>query len=82
MRHLRGRCRNRARMTMTTVPCAPCSLTLVSRLGGPLLLPQVAVVEAMKMRNILRADVEGVVASVEAAAGSVVGADQVVVRFE
>ncbi len=69
-------------MTMATVPCAFCSSTLVPRLGGPLLLPQVAVVEAMKMRNVLRADVEGVVASVEAAAGSVVGADQVVVRFE
>lgn len=45
-------------------------------------LLQVAVVEAMKMRNVLRTDVEGVVASVEATAGSVVGADQVVVRFE
>lgn len=49
---------------------------------GPLFMPQVAVVNAMKMSNVLRSDAEGVVASVEAAAGSVVGADQVIVRFQ
>jgi propionyl-CoA carboxylase alpha chain len=43
---------------------------------------QVAVVEAMKMRNVLRADVDGVVKSVEARAGSVVAADQIIVILE
>lgn len=43
---------------------------------------QVAVVEAMKMRNVLRAELEGVVASVEAQKGAVLAADQVIVRFE
>jgi biotin carboxyl carrier protein len=36
----------------------------------------------MKMRNVLRAAVEGVVKSVEAATGAVVAADQPIVRFE
>ena len=40
-----------------------------------------AVVEAMKMRNVLRAAVEGVVKSVEAL-GGVVAAGQPIVRFE
>jgi len=43
---------------------------------------ELAVVEAMKMRNILRAEREGTVASVEASPGSKVAADQVVVRLE
>lgn len=42
----------------------------------------VAVVEAMKMRNVLRAEVEGVVAAVEAAPGDTVAADQVLLRFD
>ena len=54
--------------------------------AGSLHLPslrpaQVAVVEAMKMRNVLRAAVEGVVKSVEAL-GGVVAAGQPIVRFE
>ena len=48
----------------------------------PALPAQVAVVEAMKMRNVLRAAVEGVVKSVEVAAGAVVAPDQPIVRFE
>lgn len=43
---------------------------------------QVAVVEAMKMRNVLRAEVAGVVAAVEAGQGEVLGADQVIVRLQ
>lgn len=43
---------------------------------------QVAIVEAMKMRNVLRADVDGVVESVQAEAGSIVAADQVIVMLE
>ncbi|EFN58393.1 hypothetical protein CHLNCDRAFT_55993 [Chlorella variabilis] len=43
---------------------------------------EVAVVEAMKMQNVLKANVDGVVKSVEADAGAVVAADQVIVRFE
>ncbi|KAK2079800.1 hypothetical protein QBZ16_002195 [Prototheca wickerhamii] len=42
----------------------------------------VAVVEAMKMRNVLHAEVEGVVASVEVKPGSTVAADEVIVFFE
>lgn len=43
---------------------------------------EVAVVEAMKMRNSLKAGVHATVASVEVQAGGVVAADQVIVRFE
>ncbi|KAI7845174.1 hypothetical protein COHA_001219 [Chlorella ohadii] len=43
---------------------------------------EVAVVEAMKMRNVLRAEVAGVVAAVEAGQGEVLGADQVIVRLQ
>jgi propionyl-CoA carboxylase alpha chain len=43
---------------------------------------EVAVVEAMKMRNVLRAEVAGVVAAVEACQGDVLGADQVIVRLQ
>ncbi|KAL4458176.1 hypothetical protein ABPG75_013041 [Micractinium tetrahymenae] len=62
----------------------PGTLVSIGVLPGQHVNPgdEVAVVEAMKMRNSLRADLEGVVASVEAAAGSVVGADQVIVRFQ
>ena len=34
------------------------------------------------MRNVLRAEVAGLVASVEAREGEVLGADQVIVRLE
>eukprot|EP00887_Chlorella_sp_A99_P006194 scaffold3.g6194.t1 len=43
---------------------------------------ELVVVEAMKMRNSLKAGVAARVAAVEAVAGSVVTADQVIVRFE
>lgn len=36
----------------------------------------------MKMRNVLRAEVAGVVAAVEARQGDVLGADQVIARLE
>jgi biotin carboxyl carrier protein len=42
----------------------------------------VAVVEAMKMRNVLRAAGAGRVAVVAAAAGRSVAADQLIVRLE
>jgi propionyl-CoA carboxylase alpha chain len=41
----------------------------------------VAVIEAMKMQNIIRAERDGVVATVGAAAGDSVAADQVLVEF-
>ncbi|KAL4856779.1 Propionyl-CoA carboxylase alpha chain [Chlorella vulgaris] len=43
---------------------------------------EVAVVEAMKMRNVLRAEVDGVVGAVEAEAGAVVAADQVILKAD
>lgn len=43
---------------------------------------EVAVVEAMKMRNVLRAGSAGRVAAVDCQAGGSVAADQVIVRFE
>jgi propionyl-CoA carboxylase alpha chain len=43
---------------------------------------EVAVVEAMKMRNVLRAEVEGRVIEVGGKEGSTVAADEVLVRFE
>lgn len=42
----------------------------------------VAVVEAMKMRNVLKSDVAGKVKAVRVAAGDVVRADTVIVEFE
>jgi propionyl-CoA carboxylase alpha chain len=47
------------------------------RAGEPL-----AVVEAMKMENVLRAERDGRVARILAAAGESVGADQVILEFE
>ncbi len=41
-----------------------------------------AVVEAMKMENILRAERDGTVAKVEAAAGDTLQVDQVIIEFE
>ncbi|MGE3866703.1 MAG: biotin/lipoyl-containing protein, partial [Hyphomonadaceae bacterium] len=41
----------------------------------------VAVVEAMKMQNIIRAERDGVVAKVEVAAGASVAADEVLVEL-
>jgi propionyl-CoA carboxylase alpha chain len=43
---------------------------------------EVAVVEAMKMENILRAERPGVVKSVNAGAGDSLAADQIIVEFE
>jgi propionyl-CoA carboxylase alpha chain len=43
---------------------------------------EIAVVEAMKMENILRAERAGVVKSVNAAQGASLAADQVIVEFE
>ncbi len=41
-----------------------------------------AVVEAMKMENILRAERDGIIAKVEAAAGDSLQVDQVIIEFE
>ncbi|KAK9808836.1 hypothetical protein WJX72_004705 [[Myrmecia] bisecta] len=43
---------------------------------------EVAVVEAMKMRNVLRAERAGRIKSVEAQAGAVLAADQIIIHFE
>lgn len=43
---------------------------------------ELAVVEAMKMRNVLKAEIAGKVIEVAENAGSTVAADQVIVRFE
>jgi propionyl-CoA carboxylase alpha chain len=43
---------------------------------------EVAVVEAMKMRNVLRAGAGGTIASVEVVAGASVAADQVIAKLE
>ncbi len=43
---------------------------------------ELAVVEAMKMRNVLRAVGRVRVASVEAQPGQILAADQVILRFE
>ena len=43
---------------------------------------QVAIIEAMKMQNILRAERDGVVKAVGAKAGDPVAADDVLVEFE
>ena len=43
---------------------------------------EVAVVEAMKMRNVLRAERAGRVAAVDAAPGTVLATDQVIIRLE
>jgi propionyl-CoA carboxylase alpha chain len=45
--------------------------------GEPLM-----VVEAMKMENVLRAEVDGTVKSVKVAAGASVAADELLVEFE
>jgi propionyl-CoA carboxylase alpha chain len=58
-----------------------CLLSIPTTVAPHTLVAQVAVVEAMKMRNVLRAEVDGVVGAVEAEAGAVVAADQVIVRF-
>ena len=42
----------------------------------------IAIVEAMKMQNILKAERDGVVKAVSAAAGDPVAADDVLVEFE
>jgi propionyl-CoA carboxylase alpha chain len=41
----------------------------------------ICIVEAMKMQNIIRAEADGVVKSVNAAAGASVAADEVLVEF-
>ena len=41
-----------------------------------------AVVEAMKMQNILRAESDGVVAAIRAKAGDSLAVDQVILEFE
>lgn len=43
---------------------------------------ELAVVEAMKMRNVLRAEQEGIVKAVPAKVGSVLASDQVIIEFE
>ena len=43
---------------------------------------QLAVVEAMKMENILRAEVDGVVAKIIAAPGDSLPVDEVILEFE
>jgi len=42
---------------------------------------QVAIIEAMKMQNIIRAERDGVVKAVNAKAGDSVAADEVLVEF-
>jgi len=41
----------------------------------------VCIVEAMKMQNIIRAEADGVVKTVTAAAGASVAADEILVEF-
>lgn len=43
---------------------------------------QIAVVEAMKMQNVLRAPKKSVIKSVHAKAGSALKVDQIIVEFE
>jgi propionyl-CoA carboxylase alpha chain len=43
---------------------------------------QLAVVEAMKMQNVLRAHRKGVIKKVNAAAGSHLKVDQVIIEYE
>ena len=43
---------------------------------------ELAVVEAMKMQNILRAEKKGVVRNVAAAAGETLTVDQIILEFE
>ncbi len=43
---------------------------------------ELAVVEAMKMRNVLRAAGKARIAAVEARSGEILAADQVILRFE
>jgi propionyl-CoA carboxylase alpha chain len=43
---------------------------------------QIAVVEAMKMQNILRAPKKSVIKSVNAKAGTALKVDQIIVEFE
>ena len=42
---------------------------------------ELAVVEAMKMRNVLRAEQDGVVAAVVAEPGTVLACDEVILEF-
>jgi propionyl-CoA carboxylase alpha chain len=41
-----------------------------------------AIVEAMKMQNILRAERDGVIASIEAAEGDSLAVDEIIIAFE
>ena len=43
---------------------------------------EIAVVEAMKMQNVLRAEKKGVVKSINADTGGALDVDQVIVEFE
>ena len=43
---------------------------------------ELAVVEAMKMENVLRAERDGTVAKIAAAAGQSLSVDQVILEFE
>ena len=43
---------------------------------------EVAVVEAMKMQNVLRADKRGTIKKVNAAVGGVLKADDIILEFE
>ena len=43
---------------------------------------ELAVVEAMKMENVLRAERDGVVSAVKASAGDSLAVDQVILEFE
>ena len=43
---------------------------------------EVAVVEAMKMQNVLRADKRGTIKNVNAAVGGVLRADEIILEFE
>jgi propionyl-CoA carboxylase alpha chain len=42
---------------------------------------QIAIIEAMKMQNIIRAERDGVVKAVNAKAGDSVAADEVIIEF-
>ena len=43
---------------------------------------EVAVIEAMKMENVLRASADGVVKTVHAASGDSLSVDQAIIEFE
>lgn len=75
-----------ARATASKNVVCPMAGALISvdvEVGQEVLLgDDVAVVEAMKMRNVLKADVAGRVKAVHAAPGDVLRADAVIVEFE